>query len=120
MYDSLYNCLTTSTELQIASIVNTSQPKISVEFVDIEKQFGSSDCGVYALAYTTALSLGQNPGTLYSLPSIRDEETSFQNIEGKETYYVSSVKEKAECESDRGQSHPSILYLQDAGPKWEI
>ena len=51
VYDSLYNCLTTSTELQIASIVNTSQPKISVEFVDVQKQFGSSDCGVYALAY---------------------------------------------------------------------
>ena len=47
-------------ELQVASIVNTSQPKISMEFVDIQKQFGSSDCGVYA----TAFSLGQDPGTL--------------------------------------------------------
>ena len=27
-------------------IVNTSQPKISIEFVDVQKQFGSSDCGV--------------------------------------------------------------------------
>ena len=54
-------------------------------------------------------------GSQYSsLLSIRDEETSFQNVEGKETYYVSSVTEKAECESDRGQSHPSILHLQDA------
>ena len=42
-------------------------------------------------------------GSRYSnLLPIRDEETSFQNVEGKETY---SVKEKAECESDRGQSH---------------
>ena len=39
VYDSLYNCLTTSTELQIASIVNTSLPKIAVEFVDVQKQF---------------------------------------------------------------------------------
>ena len=47
VYDSLYKCLTTSTlELQIASIVNTSQPKISMEFVDVQKQFESSDCGV--------------------------------------------------------------------------
>ena len=57
VYDSLYKCLTTSTELQIASIVNTSQPKVSVEFVDVQKQCGSSDCGVYAIAYATALSL---------------------------------------------------------------
>ena len=49
-------------------------------------------------------------GSRYSsLLSIRDEETSFQNVERKETYNVSSIKEKAECESDRGQSHPSIL-----------
>ena len=59
VYDSLYNCLATSTEFQIASIVNTSQPKISVEFVDVQKQFGNSDCGVYS-----SLSLGQDPGTL--------------------------------------------------------
>ena len=26
VYDSLYNCLATSTELQLAPIVNTSQP----------------------------------------------------------------------------------------------
>ena len=44
-----------------------------------------------------------------SLLPNRDEETSFQNVEGEETYNVSSVKEKAECESDRGQSHPSVL-----------
>ena len=64
VYDSLYKCLTTSTELQIASIVNTSQPKISIEFVDVQQQCGSSDCGVYAIAYATALSLGQDPGIL--------------------------------------------------------
>ena len=57
-------CLTTSTELQIASIVNTSQPKISTQFVDVQKQCGSSGCGVYAIAYATALSLGQDLGTL--------------------------------------------------------
>ena len=63
MYDSLNKCLTTSTELQIASIVNTSQPKISIQFVDVQKQCGSG-CGVYAIAYATALSLGQDLGTL--------------------------------------------------------
>ena len=56
------------------------------------------------------MHLHSGSGSWYSsLLSIRDEETSFQNVEGKETYNVSSVKEKAECESDRGQSHPSIL-----------
>ena len=68
VYDSLYKCLTTSTELQIASIVDTSQPKISIESVDVQKQCRSSNCGVYAIvyaiAYATTLSLGQDPGTL--------------------------------------------------------
>ena len=64
VYDSLYKYLTTSTELQIASIVNTSQPKISIEFVDVQKQCGRIDCGVYAIAYATALSLVWDPSTL--------------------------------------------------------
>ena len=45
----------------------------------------------------------------FNLLSIRDEETSFQNVEGKETCNISSLKEEAECESDKGQSHPSML-----------
>ena len=70
--------------------------------------------GVYVIAYTTALSLGQDPGTLvFSQPEMRRH--LFKMLKEKETYYVSSVTEKAECESDRGQSHPSILHLQDAG-----
>ena len=104
--------------------MNTSQPKVSVEFVDVQKQCGSSDCGVYAIAYATALSLHAYTwsGSRYSslLPN-RDEETSFQNVEGEETYNVSIVKEKLECESDRGQSHPIYIYIVVAGcRKWEI
>ena len=51
----LYGCMTAYTSAlpqaywnsnYVASIVNTSQPKISMEFVDVQKQFESSDCGV--------------------------------------------------------------------------
>ena len=108
VYDSLYKCLTTSTELQIASIVNTSQPKISIELVDVQKQCGSSDCSVYAIAYATALSLGQDPGTLvFSQSEMRRH--LYKMLKEKKLTMFPVLKKKAECESDRGQSHPSIL-----------
>ena len=65
VYDSKYQYLTTTTELQLASLLNTPEPEITLEFVDVKKQCGSSDCGVYAVAFATALSLGQDPGALY-------------------------------------------------------
>ena len=65
VYDSKYQCLTTTTELQLASLVNTPESQINIKFVDVQKQCGSSDCGVYAVAFATALSPGQDPGALY-------------------------------------------------------
>jgi len=42
----------------------TSAPHITVEFVEVQEQNGSDDCGVYAVAFTVALSLGKDPRTL--------------------------------------------------------
>ena len=35
-----------------------------MEFVEVQWQNGSDDCGVYAIAFAVALSLGKDPGTL--------------------------------------------------------
>ena len=39
----------------------TQATVITVKFVDMKKQQGSYDCGIYAIAYTTALAYGQDP-----------------------------------------------------------
>ena len=60
------------------------------------------DCGVCAIAYATALSLGQDPGTLvFSQSEMRRH--LFKMLKERK------LAVKAECDSDRGQSHPSIL-----------
>ena len=51
--------------------MNTQEPQISLELVDVQKQRGSSDCGVYAVAFATALSLGHDPGALNFVDSRR-------------------------------------------------
>ena len=43
---------------QIASLLATKQPTIRVKFMDVQIQSGMSDCGLFAIAYATALSLG--------------------------------------------------------------
>ena len=60
----MYRQLTTTTQLQIAAIMKTSAPHITVEFVEVQRQNGSDDCGAYAIAFAAALSLGKNPWTL--------------------------------------------------------
>ena len=114
VYDSLYKCLTTSTELQIASIVNTSQPKISTEFMDVRKQFGSSDCGVYA----TALSLGQDPGTLvFSQSEMRRH--LFKMLKEKKLIMFPVLKKKRSVRVSEG--NPILVNCSFAGcQKWEI
>ena len=65
IYDSMYRWqLTTTTQLQIAAIMKTSAPHITVEFVEVQRQNGSDDRGVYAIAFAVALSLSKDPGTL--------------------------------------------------------
>jgi len=51
----MYMRLTTATQLHIAAIMKTSAPHITVEFVEVQRQNGSDDCGVYAIAFAVAL-----------------------------------------------------------------
>ena len=62
VYDSIYTTLPMLAKAQIASLLATQQPTIRVKFMDVQMQSGSSDCGLFAIAYATALSFGLPPG----------------------------------------------------------
>ena len=64
VYDSLYPHLTTETQQQIAAIINTPKPKVQLEFINVQNQSGSNDCGAFAIAFGTALIFGEEPGKL--------------------------------------------------------
>ena len=58
VYDSLYYDMPKSTKEQICALLATSQPVIGLDFVNVQHQTNSSDCGLFALAFCTSLCAG--------------------------------------------------------------
>ena len=62
VYDSMYDVASSHLRAQIACLLMAQQAEITITFVDVKKQIGSYDCGLYAIAYATALAHGCDPG----------------------------------------------------------
>ena len=62
VYDSLYPCASTNIKRQIAALLATPSDKITLKFVDVQMQSGTYDCWLFAVAFATALVLGEKPG----------------------------------------------------------
>ena len=70
VYDSVYSSLDQSTAKSIQRIFHCNPCHIRVE--SVQKQYGSNDCGMYAIAYATAIAFGQDPTKLrFHQPSMR-------------------------------------------------
>ena len=65
IYDSLYNSVSTKVKTQIAALLAAKGESIKLSFVNVQKQSGGCDCGLFALAFATALVNGTNPGTCF-------------------------------------------------------
>lgn len=66
VYDSLpcAEGLSLRTKEHIASICFSEDSNISVTTVDVQKQRGKADCGLFAVAFATSLCAGDDPSTL--------------------------------------------------------
>ena len=62
VYDSMYATVGTYTKKQIASIVSSSEKEIKLKVMNVQKQNGGCDCGLFAIAFATALANGIQPG----------------------------------------------------------
>ena len=49
-------------KVQISSILATKLPVIRLKYMDVQMQSGLNDCGLFAIAFGTALSHGLHPG----------------------------------------------------------
>ena len=58
---SLYSSASDELQQQIASILITPHSSIFLHFADVQLQSGGSDCGLFAIAYATALAFGKHP-----------------------------------------------------------
>ena len=60
VYD-LFHTASSHIKKQIACIVNTAYPRIKMSFMDVTCQYGSDDCGLFAIAYaTTIFAMGKS------------------------------------------------------------
>ena len=64
IYDSLYITVSQDVRCQISSLICTPNRSIRLKIVDVVKQSGMNDCGLFAVAYVTTLSFGIDPGKL--------------------------------------------------------
>ena len=62
VYDSMFSYSTSSLRAQVACLLHISKPNFVLNFVDVHKQVGHDDCGVFSVPYAVALSFGQQPG----------------------------------------------------------
>ena len=68
----MYASVSTKVKHQIAALLATQSKTIKLSFVDVQKQSGGYDCGLFALAFATALVNGINPGRyLYDQRNMR-------------------------------------------------
>ena len=61
VYDSLYSCANTYLKTQIACLLASEEPELQLSCMNMMMQSGPSECGVFAIAFATALAYGENP-----------------------------------------------------------
>ena len=111
MYDSMHCKLSTDAKTQIVCILATDLPAIEVNFMDVQRQCGGSECGLYAIAFATALACGNNPtnyifdqkemrqhfisclekGTISMFPIRKERRRQKRNLKKKEKIKISCV-----------------------------
>ena len=81
LYDSLSPSIPLRTKEQIASLIFCDNKEISIDIPDVQKQQGGSDCGLFALAFTTSLCANNSPSEIsYIQHQFRNHLVScFQN-----------------------------------------
>lgn len=61
VYDSLHMTLPSTTEKVIADLIMTKEKFFTIEYMDIHRQVGPDDCGLFALAFAASLCYGEQP-----------------------------------------------------------
>jgi len=60
-FDSMYMSVPTMAKAQIANLITTEESAINVLLMDVQMQSGGYDCGLFSIAFATALVFGKQP-----------------------------------------------------------
>ena len=69
--------VSTTVRRQLATILQTLRPRMTMTRVSVQQQSGGSDCGVFAIAFAVALAHGQDPATLTFNQGVMREHLRF-------------------------------------------
>ena len=75
VFDSMpaYSMTSSGLKRQVAAILKTSEKSFSIHHVDVQRQRGGSDCGLFAVAFAASLCMGSDPHTeRYNQPVMRE------------------------------------------------
>ena len=61
LYDSAYTSIAGDGKQIIAHLINTTEDHLTVHIMNIAKQSGATDCGLYVVAIMSSLALGKDP-----------------------------------------------------------
>ena len=64
-YDSMYPSPGTLVKAQIATILHTMYPAVTLEFMDVQMQEDGYDCDLFAVEFLVSLALRKSPGQCY-------------------------------------------------------
>lgn len=64
LYDSAYSSASSDTLCVISQLVQCMEPSYGINVMNIAKQIGVLDCGLYAIAILTSLAFDQDPTTI--------------------------------------------------------
>ena len=83
VYDTAFDNLPHIEQLVVASLVKKEKKILKVKFSNVYMQTNGNDCGLYAIANTTALAVGRDPSKEQYIPS-KLREHLMKCLEGKE------------------------------------
>ena len=95
VFDSMFSRGSSSMKAQVACLLHTSKSEFTLNFVDVHKQTGSNDCGLFSIAYAVALCLGKNPSTVvFDQPKMRSHLISCIEQQNFSLFPVRSERRK--------------------------
>ena len=62
VYDSMYSSVGHYSKKQIAALLCSKEKEVRLKMMDVQKQSGGYDCGLFAIGFATALASGIPPG----------------------------------------------------------
>ena len=92
----------------------TKEAEITLNFKDVPEQSGASDCGVYAIAFATALAQGKHPECYVFTQHKMRVQLRRCLIGGKMEKFPHTEVCMSDAGSQGSSASPHLLFMQNA------